>query len=88
MADMSEPDGRGAALLALRRLAEAHGGMAAVAMEAGIQRESLYRALSPNVAQRQPHHEYLDRRPEIPRHAPDGGARQESGLTYLAPGTR
>ena len=54
MADMSEPDGRGAALLALRRLAEAHGGMAAVAMEAGIQRESLYRALSPNVAQRQP----------------------------------
>jgi probable addiction module antidote protein len=48
MADMSEPEGRGAALLALRRLAEAHGGMAAVAMEAGIQRESLYRALSPN----------------------------------------
>jgi probable addiction module antidote protein len=48
MTDMSEPDGRGAALLALRRLAEAHGGMAAVAMEAGIQRESLYRALSPN----------------------------------------
>ena len=36
-----------AAYLALRRLAEAHGGMAAVAMEAGIQRESLYRALSP-----------------------------------------
>ena len=48
MADMSETDGRGAALLALRRLAEAHGGMAAVAAEAGIQRESLYRALSPN----------------------------------------
>ena len=47
MADMGDPEGRGAALLALRRLAEAHGGMAAVAMEAGIQRESLYRALSP-----------------------------------------
>jgi probable addiction module antidote protein len=47
MDDMSDPEGRGAALLALRRLAEAHGGMAAVAMEAGIQRESLYRALSP-----------------------------------------
>jgi probable addiction module antidote protein len=48
MADMSEPDGRGAALLALRRLAEVHGGMAAMTMKAGIQRESLYRALSPN----------------------------------------
>ena len=47
MTDMSDPEGRGAALLALRRLAEAHGGMAAVAVEAGIQRESLYRALSP-----------------------------------------
>ena len=47
MTDMSDPEGRGSALLALRRLAEAHGGMAAVAMEAGIQRESLYRALSP-----------------------------------------
>ena len=47
MTDMSEPECRGAAKLPLRRLAEAHGGMAAVAMEAGIQRESLYRALSP-----------------------------------------
>ena len=47
MTDMSDPEGRGAALLALRRLAEAHGGMAAVAVEAGIQRESLYRVLSP-----------------------------------------
>ena len=48
MADMSDPDGRGAALIALRRVAEAHGGMAAIAREAGIQRESLYRALSHN----------------------------------------
>lgn len=47
MADMNDAEGRGAALLALRRLAEAHGGMAEVAKEAGIQRESLYRALSP-----------------------------------------
>ena len=47
MTDMSDPEGRGAAKLPLRRLAEAHGGMAAVATEAGIQRESLYRALSP-----------------------------------------
>jgi len=47
MMDMSDAESRGAALLALRRLAEARGGMAAVATEAGIQRESLYRALSP-----------------------------------------
>jgi probable addiction module antidote protein len=33
-------------LLALRRLAEARGGIAKVAKKAGIQRESLYRALS------------------------------------------
>lgn len=48
MADMNDAEGRGAALLALRRLAEAHGGMAEVAKEAGIQREGLYRAFSPN----------------------------------------
>jgi probable addiction module antidote protein len=34
-------------LIALRRLAEAHGGMAKVAKAAGVRRESLYRALSP-----------------------------------------
>jgi probable addiction module antidote protein len=34
-------------LLALRHLAEARGGMQAVARKAGITRESLYRALSP-----------------------------------------
>jgi probable addiction module antidote protein len=33
-------------LIALRRLAEAQGGVAKVAKAAGIQRESLYRALS------------------------------------------
>ena len=35
------------ALLALRAVAEAHGGLRKVAAEAGITRESLYRALSP-----------------------------------------
>lgn len=34
-------------LMALRHLAEARGGLARVAKQAGIERESLYRALSP-----------------------------------------
>jgi probable addiction module antidote protein len=34
-------------LIALRRVAEARGGIAKVAKSAGIERESLYRALSP-----------------------------------------
>ena len=34
-------------LMALRRIAEARGGIAQVAKRAGIERESLYRALSP-----------------------------------------
>ena len=34
-------------LIVLRHLAEAHGGIARVAEAAGIKRESLYRALSP-----------------------------------------
>lgn len=34
-------------LLALRHLAEAKGGVAKIAKQAGIERESLYRALSP-----------------------------------------
>ncbi len=33
--------------MALRDIAEAYGGMAAIAREAGITREALYRALSP-----------------------------------------
>jgi probable addiction module antidote protein len=36
----------GVLLIALRRIAEARGGIAKVAKAAGIQRESLYRALS------------------------------------------
>jgi len=45
--EMEDPQTCAAALLALRTVAEAYG-MAKVAEDAGIQRESLYRALSPN----------------------------------------
>lgn len=44
--ESGEPGGREALLLALRHVAEAQG-MAQVAERAGMQRESLYRALSP-----------------------------------------
>ena len=44
---LEDPDDRAAGLLALRTVAEAYGGLGAVAAEAGISRESLYRALSP-----------------------------------------
>ena len=47
MAALDSPGDRGAGLLALRTVAEAYGGLAQVAAEAGISRESLYRALSP-----------------------------------------
>jgi len=43
MEDSEEPQ---VLLVALRRIAEANGGIAKVAKAAGIQRESLYRALS------------------------------------------
>ena len=42
--DVEEPK---VLLIALRQLAEAQGGVARVAKKAGIERESLYRALSP-----------------------------------------
>ena len=45
-AAIDEADEPGVLLIALRQIAEARGGMAKVAKEAGIQRESLYRALS------------------------------------------
>lgn len=48
MASLDNPDNRAAGLLALRTVAEAYGGLGAVAAEAGISRESLYRALSSN----------------------------------------
>ena len=47
MESLDDPDDRAAGLLALRTVAEAYGGLATVAAEAGISREALYRALSP-----------------------------------------
>ena len=44
MEDSEEPR---VLLIALRQVAEARGGMAKIAKAAGIERESLYRALSP-----------------------------------------
>ena len=44
---LNDPENRGASLLMLRALAEAYGGLGAVAAQAGISRESLYRSLSP-----------------------------------------
>lgn len=47
MEELDDPDNRAVGLLALRDIAEAYGGVASVAQEAGITREALYRALSP-----------------------------------------
>jgi len=47
MESLSIPEERAGALLSLRAVAEAYGGLGAVAAAAGISRESLYRALSP-----------------------------------------
>jgi probable addiction module antidote protein len=44
---LNNADERGGSLLMLRALAEAYGGLGAVAAQAGISRESLYRSLSP-----------------------------------------
>jgi probable addiction module antidote protein len=44
---LDNPEERGGGLLALRAVAEAYGGLGAVAAAAGISRESLYRTLSP-----------------------------------------
>jgi probable addiction module antidote protein len=46
MESLDNPDDRAVGLLALRTIAEAYGGLGAVAAEAGITREALYRALS------------------------------------------
>ncbi len=48
MESLDDPEDRSGGLLALRTVAEAYGGLGAVAAQAGISRESLYRALSPN----------------------------------------
>jgi probable addiction module antidote protein len=45
--ELDDPEHRAVGLLALRDIAEAYGGLAQVAREAGITREALYRALSP-----------------------------------------
>ncbi len=47
-AAMEETDDPEILLIALRQVAEARGGLAKVAQAAGIERESLYRALSAN----------------------------------------
>jgi probable addiction module antidote protein len=47
LAELDDPDNRAAGLLALRDVAEAYGGLGAVAAHAGISREALYRSLSP-----------------------------------------
>jgi probable addiction module antidote protein len=47
MESLDNPEERGGALLSIRAVAEAYGGLSAVAVEAGVSRESLYRALSP-----------------------------------------
>lgn len=44
---LDNPEDRSASLIMLRTLAEAYGGLGAVAAKAGISRESLYRSLSP-----------------------------------------
>lgn len=44
---IDNPDERAGGLIMLRTLAEAYGGLGAVAARAGISRESLYRSLSP-----------------------------------------
>lgn len=47
MESLDDPNNRAGGLLALRTVAEAYGGLGAVAIEAGISREALYRTLSP-----------------------------------------
>ena len=44
---LENPDERGGSLLMLRALAEACGGLAEIAAQAGLSRESLYRSLGP-----------------------------------------
>lgn len=46
MESIDNPDDHAGALLALRTVAEAYGGLGSVASQAGLSRESLYRALS------------------------------------------
>jgi probable addiction module antidote protein len=47
MESLANPEERAGALLSLRAIAEAYGGLGKIAAEAGVSRESLYRSLSP-----------------------------------------
>jgi probable addiction module antidote protein len=47
MEALDNPEERAGGLIMLRAVAEAYGGVGAVAAQAGISRESLYRSLSP-----------------------------------------
>lgn len=47
LGSLDNPEERASGLVALRAVAEAYGGLGAVAAQAGISRESLYRSLSP-----------------------------------------
>ena len=47
LASLDHPEERAAGLSALRAVAEAFGGLGAIAANAGISREALYRSLSP-----------------------------------------
>ena len=47
MESLNDPADHAVGLLMLRTVAEAYGGLGAVAKEAGVSRETLYRALSP-----------------------------------------
>lgn len=44
---LGKPEERAVSLMAIRDVAQAYGGLAKVAEDAGISREALYRALSP-----------------------------------------
>jgi probable addiction module antidote protein len=48
MESLDNPNERAGGLIAMRTVAEAYGGLEAVAADAGISRETLHRALSPN----------------------------------------
>jgi probable addiction module antidote protein len=48
MESLDNPEERAGGLIGLRTVAEAYGGLGAVAADAGISRDALHRALSPN----------------------------------------
>ena len=48
MESLDNPEERAGGLIGLRTVAEAYGGLEAVAADAGIRGEALHRALSPN----------------------------------------